>query len=135
MKSRTDIEAMTDEERRIATAELVGWKCQEGEEPRYGGTFKQAAWISPKGSIRHIAWQEKTVVGLPDYLGSLDACHEAESILPEEACVGAFVDALISVCQNGHLCDRDGDYDYPACFGFAHATARQRNTAFLMVLL
>lgn len=72
---------MSPEEQRIAIAESVGWKHQKGEEPVYGGSFQAAGWFSPKGKFHKSDWTFKSVFGLPDFVGDLNAMHSVEATL------------------------------------------------------
>lgn len=130
MKTREEIEAMPDDDRRIRTAELCGWKWHKPFKRR---AEKNVLAGPKKGSVT--VWRDGTLGGgagaLPDYLNSLDAMHEAEKELgghqlPDYA---------------GHLRDVVSHERKPltqiAHGSFAHisATPRQRNCAFLMTLL
>lgn len=107
MKTREQIEAMSDEERRIKTAELCGWKFKKSD------IWISKRWFNPDGG--------PTESFPPNYLNSLDAMYGAEKTIPilDRAW---FVSALMEVAGGEHF----------LCY---HATARQRNVAFLMVML
>lgn len=102
MKTREQIEAMSDEERRIKTAELCF--------PEFP-VFKQG------NELRH-QYPENRTGPVYSYPTDLNAMHGAELWLKErnDFLYGEFCDLLYD----------NGGYS---------ATARQRNTAFLMVML
>jgi len=112
MRTREYVESLSDKERRIRTAEICGWSdCYKQSDGLLCG-------ITPPDS-RGIRWDSQ----LPNYLTDLNAMHEAEKMI---------------------LQDEDGDIRTALyyrrlddlCVGHGwHATARQRNTAFLMVML
>ena len=69
---------MSPEAQRIAIAEACGWQPLLGDPWKSNG---QKAWMFPGWSVeRFIRLGEPAVYidGLPDYLDSLDAMHEAE---------------------------------------------------------
>jgi len=117
MRTREYVESLSDEERRIRTAELCGWSdCYKQSD----GLLCGIAPLDPNG----IRWDSQ----LPDYLTDLNAMHEAEKALD-------FDDAT----DAGALKYRYAANLYNMCVPLEHqpvrATARQRNTAFLMVML
>ena len=59
---------MTDQEIRIAVAEVAGWKRQRGTPIVYGGTHIKSGWLNKKG---------KFYTTLPDYTNDLNAIREA----------------------------------------------------------
>ena len=76
---------MTPEAQRIAIAEACGWTWSDGEEPCYGGSYKQAGWTSPTGEFYGGEWTCKSSsLGLPDYITDLNAMHEAEKVLTDD---------------------------------------------------
>lgn len=135
MKTREEIEAMSDADRRIKTAELCGWKAA-GE---FSGT---KVWEIPNFMFPTTA----SVETLPDYLNSLDAMAEIERWLDDTTghmsvrChIRDYLLNLMQIClpdphkklwENGDFLGTWGD-----CVFAYTATARQRNTAFLMTLL
>lgn len=114
---------MSPEAQRIAIAESVGWKHHKGEEPVYGGTFKEAGWTSPKGRFHKSDWASKSVFGLPDYLRDLNAMHEAEKAL-EPSIIKAYVSWIWQVMATSN----------EALIGTIHATATQRAEAYLRTI-
>ena len=121
---------MTPEAQRIAIAEACGWTWSDGEEPCYGGSYKQAGWTSPTGEFYGGEWTCKSSsLGLPDYITDLNAMHEAEKVLkyfPDylfhlREIVGPFPDAM----------SEWSDYLWQ---DVVHATAAQRAEAFLRTL-
>jgi len=109
MKTREEIEAMSDEERTTATAELCNW-VRDGD-----------GWRGPSGLFYH---------QLPvNYLLSRDYMSMAEDVLaqidiPDVRLKYSY--AIQEVLGLGNMATR---------FDYIMATARQRNTAFLMVML
>jgi len=111
MRTREYVESLSDEERRIRTAII----CRE-------------KFLGP------MPMNTKMVIDqLPDYLNDLNACHEAEKTMtPDqldqyESRLNRIVDAdwiaLPSTIET---------YIYSCRF---HASSKQRNTTFLMVML
>lgn len=119
MKTREFVEAMSDEDRIIKTAELCGgWKIVpyvDVPHGRYEGCFSALKLVT------HIGF-------LPDYLNSLDVMHAATKKMPP-----LYWDNLCHVTRTPWL--KCGHFDYADLSAIANATARQRNTAFLMVML
>lgn len=64
---------MKPEAQRIAIAEACGWRPAE-DHPQMGKVWTPPSWCA---DASHYPLND-----LPDYLGSLDAMHEAENILP-----------------------------------------------------
>jgi len=110
---------VSPEAQQIAIAEACGWEYLPGEEPTYGGNYKVALWFrkNPIARVR-TRWQEKSRIGLPDYLSDLNAMHEAEKVL------GGFNDP-----RWGTYCSYLDDL--PSRIA---ATAAQRAEAFLRTL-
>lgn len=129
MKTREEIEAMSDEERGIATAELCGWKYEEGESPRYGGVYKRAGWISPTCDFIESDWHGKTEIGLLDYLNDLNAMSVACAHLGNEQHAD-FREALWGIITMDAAGTPD-DFER----AYAEASALQKNSALLMTLL
>ena len=63
---------MTPEAQRIAIAEACGWKIETH-------TYRAGCWISPEGKTSC-----RSILALPDYLGDLNAIHEAEKKLTDQ---------------------------------------------------
>jgi hypothetical protein len=67
---------MSPEKQRIATAEACGWVMKTEQVNHTGGyqwTETREFWVSPTGKRGE----------LPDYLGDLNAMHEAEEVMTE----------------------------------------------------
>lgn len=136
-----NIDAMTDEQKRIAIAELYGisstrfrfWYCgHDNKKPfRYFDTRKEAETDRRKelkwgcGEVEEFTDLER----IPDYLNSLDAMHEAEERLyRDHVQAEAYFKALErEVSRTKHSGTALG-------FQLINATARQRADAFLKVL-
>lgn len=125
MKTCEQIEAMSDEERRFKTAELCGWKVGPS-------LFHEGTWslFDPSGkqrggswSLKVDAWKEKIrgFPKIPDYLNSLDVAQETWQ------CMGWEEKNECTECLKHVVKEAD-------CVAY-WATARQRNTALLMVML
>lgn len=137
MKTREEIEAMTDEERRIKTAELCGtmdrWVLRKRglfycpDAKGYTSDIRDAWILTEAEANKHVYPHDKPVTKhrapMPDYLNSLDAMHEALKTMPDELYWPNFYDTLAEVVR-GYV-QRD----------IMEATARHRNEAFLMVML
>ncbi len=128
MKTREEIEAMSDEERRIKTAELCGWSVYNEKAtidymwaPGHISTVVPK-WINSNNDGRY-------AMELPDYLNSLDAMHEAERVMDDCECE-YYEQSIREIDWEG-----DGYLLSPIDNWVIHATARARNTAFLMVML
>lgn len=124
MKTREEIEAMSDEERRIKTAELCGWRrIYNSINYGLGVNGFPAAYQGDLNSV-----EAREIV--PDYLNSLDAMHEAERIM-KDAQAYEYREALRSIAVLYHF--NDG---MCGCSGLEFfSSAHQRNCAFLMVML
>lgn len=121
MKTKEEIEKMSDSERRVKTAELCDWKEIKLDGFRYGGfpSMEEEKFIEgPCGRWRTAA----SFYTLPDYLNDLNAMTEAERYLPSVR--------LLSYYESLALVDGHGEGPM-----LIFSTARQRNTAFLMVML
>jgi len=119
---------MTPEAQRIAIAEECGWTWSDGEEPCYGGIYKQAGWTSPTGEFYGGDWTCKSSsLGLPDYLNDLNAMHEAEKVLTEKR-IRSYAFILAEVLDTSPTVDLDDQ------FLNIHATASRRAEAFLRTL-
>ena len=109
---------MTPEAQRIAIAEACGWTWSDGEEPCYGGSYKQAGWTSPTGEFYGGEWTCKSSsLGLPDYITDLNAMHEAEKVL-----------------DYNQLCDMENSISFQFGAMPFHSTAGHRAEAFLRTL-
>jgi len=65
---------MTQQEKRIKIAQACGWKMLDGKEYK---------WEDPSGHIFE-DWS-KRVVMCPDYFNNLNACHDMEKVVLENA--------------------------------------------------
>lgn len=124
---------MKPEEQRIAIAEACGWKHHKGEEPTYGGTFKQAGWMSPANRFNRSDWTSKTANGLPDYLNDLNAMHEAEKLFDDKSIdtKSLYWDYLALIAMPEPF---PGDDTFLRDYVMIRATAAQRAEAFLRTI-
>lgn len=141
MKTRDEIEAMTDEERLIATAEATGnfqwWKGEVGWKTlvlKHKGEASNSAFEKVENRPTTDGWDNaRLVLFLPDYLNSLDSMAQAEKVFPEYTEL-EYASYLVQIC-----CPKADplakDYTLEEYAKTILATARQRNTAFLMVML
>jgi hypothetical protein len=109
---------MTPDQQRIAIATACGWKCA-------GHPDQLAATVGYHFACQFVLTPEGKLVthnSVPDYLGDLNAMHEAEKVLMDEQCV------FIRL----HL--RERLENHPASRYVWNATARQRAEAFLRTL-
>ena len=105
---------MSPEEQRIAIAKAVGWKAIDGV--RHIDPDSKI-WLRPgdNGDDYH------THRRLPDYLHSLDACHEMEKGLTGAECLE----------YEKHLNAATKHMKHITAFPMIHATAAQKCEAFL----
>ncbi len=132
------VNALTDEQRLIKTAELCGWtdiRIQPHEEPGPCRTDSTMEW---KGKRPGMNWKnlkgEPVEVGperIPPYLYSLDAMAEAETCLVGTD-IPEYSGALLMVVSAARKPLHDVA---PGSFGHVCASARDRNTAFLITML
>ena len=140
MKSKEEIEKMSDEERRIATAQLCGWRMETLPDSQFEcGSHEcrsdiHIRWINPDPSCKYATTlHQGSVSPLPNYLNSLDAMHEAEwGFLTSPHRWNLFRRTLSSICAAHFEEARKGAIMSPDPI---FSTARQRNVAFLMVML
>jgi len=117
-------ENMSDEELRRTVAELCGWK----HEPKMLRPWVNPAMIAHAKTLPQKGAHVGSRVNLPDYVGSLDAMHEAEKMLSDEQ-HDRFKDALLAgIDPKAHLSDAF-IYRY-----FVSATAKQRAIAFVKTM-
>lgn len=118
--NREAVEKMTDTQRRIATGKILGWEVVpfvETDNGRYRGFFPD---------LKNVTEVEL----LPDYLNSLDDMHEAEKMLD-----GSVPRAISNYSRFlEEITGQKPQIPGPTSFVW-HATARQKNTAFLMTML
>lgn len=112
---------MSPEKQRIAVAEACGWTpCWQL------GTL--SGWFSPVGIPQNQL--PKPLAGLPDYLNSLDAVHEAEKVLTAKQ-LPVYSQLLTEALSNAVMATESSPianiYEW-------HATANQRAEAFLRAL-
>lgn len=119
MKTREEIEGMSEEDRWIATAEIC---------------FPEFSVFWDEGELRHFYSEGRSGPAL-NYLNSLDAMHEAEACFE-------LVDNVMNrreyIKNLAQIVEVDTDmerWSFIQDFILLHATALQRNTAFLMVML
>lgn len=116
MKTREEIEVMGDEVRRIKTAELCGWTSIQN-------------WTGFRN--KELA-ARNDYTDVPDYLNSLDAMHGAEKTLDNERLQSWYGHKLAKICGDDFYEIHKGEM---LTYSFWHATACQRNCAFLMTML
>lgn len=126
MKTRADIEAMSEDERQIKTAALRGWTDCGKIEGRHGRLFGK----SPV---------QKVPLLLPDYLNSHDAMHSALQVMDKrqrEQFVVCLEESDPAWCF--HPKAYIGYIEHPAdsIFDtFINRSAKDLNAAFLMVMM
>jgi len=115
----------TPDQLRICIAEACGWK----RFPRADDTeFDPPRWVDPTGEMTH------TLVSMPDYAGSLDAMHTAESTLdPKQAHEMERVLQRI-VFKEGNTDENWATGDGSIKTLMFHASAHQRALAFVRAL-
>lgn len=118
-----------------AIAEACGWKFVLRDErpgcPKYPHWRCPAGWLysDSKFAKAYLDDRGSPVLSLPDYVNSLDAMHEAESVLDDEL-LGDYVNCLryiVGGAEPRHY----GGLDIKDAFIFVRATAMQRAEAFL----
>lgn len=128
MKTREEIEAMFDEERRIRTAEIRGWTDVGVRFTSYDELgITCVLGTDPVNRMKNRR--------IPDCLNSLGAMHEAEVVFESVDNVmlrREYVKNLADVVEVNTDMER---WSFIQDFILLHATARQRNCAFLMTLL
>lgn len=117
---------MTDNEVRIAMAEVDGWVLEIREQ--YAGVKKVCGYgknihLGLGSADRDFATH---CASLPEYLTDLNVVHEVEKKLTEKL-RGDYIEHLSEVCH----CDGWEIMDTPDRFDMVHATARQRCEAIL----
>lgn len=117
----TKPEEMTDEQLRLAIAELAGWKREEL-------LVFRAEWEA-KDRVSGGAMDE---AGVPDYLDDLNAVHEVEELLTDPAEFTEYGEALSRLLNDAHR--GEPRWLGPTSYHYAHATARQRCIALVRVL-
>ena len=110
---------MTNEEKRIAIAEICGWQII-GRPDQYD---------PPKGFPSGVLMTAKNVQDVPDYLNDLNAMHDAENEVFKRNMQGTWLAAMVEIASG-----ETGIHwsDYADCPEMAHTTAAQRGDAFLM---
>jgi hypothetical protein len=108
---------MTPDQQRIAIAQACGWTNFSS------GTHKGATLYGQHPNARSSSWE------LPNYLGDLNAMHEAEKVLTQEQMID--YSRHVGKAVTSHLpASRAAWMD----FKLIHATAAQRAEAFLRTL-
>ena len=112
---------MTHNEQRIAIAKVCGWTAEQDSNGWWRARHKLTGnavelWLSERN-----VWS----VGIPDYLGDLNAMHEAEQVL--------FCDKWKWLAYVNNLNEMPSLQDEWLCVSI-HATAPQRAQAFLRTL-
>lgn len=108
---------MTNAEINVAIAEACGWVFHEGEEPRYGGTYKRRGWSNGK------KWR----INPPSYCTDLNEMHKVEKTILKSYW-GNYSAHLSYITRNGSELDNLETYKK------IHASARQRAEAFLRTI-
>lgn len=118
----TETNVMTPEAQRIAIAEACGWQLKEGP---LGVSFYYLPNTFPIGAT--------PTYGLPDYLNSLDAMHEAEKLIEDDLkqCE-EYGRQLIRIVLDVKTDGVPATYSGVVCV--SRATAPQRAEAFLRTL-
>lgn len=130
MSDLPKLSELTPEQKRAMIAEACGWEKVPRENFE---KFPLVTWpVFEKGGKRASIITDT----LPDYLGSLDAMHEAEMAIPRHD-LGAYTMQLRRIIQRDcntpeHYVDGCDRAQLIADFWFYHATASQRAEAFLL---
>lgn len=117
------LKIMTDEQIRIAVAEVMGWKLSPDRD-RFGNQYYVLNEVYVKAGEFPISAK-----GLPNYPEDLNAMAEARKTLTKDQ-MEAYHDNLHEVTSRNH----DGENDKVATMLMVDATARQRAEAFLRTL-
>ncbi len=118
-----ELAKLMPEEKRIAIAEACGWtKCRLAIRGAGGGTRKPTAHGFPPG--------RNYEASCPNYLGSLDAMHAAEKVIPKAGNFLLYESRLKDIVLRDWRGTGDGQ-SYANSFPI-HATAAQRAEAFLL---
>lgn len=115
----TSLTPMTDDKIRVRIAEACGYSIKEFKcvGAKYAGLYKGGERVADVYlKNKHVLWRYT-----PNYLHSLDACHEMEKSFTTGEQWSAYYDALDELCS--------ADDNDPRS-----ATARQRATAFVKTL-
>jgi hypothetical protein len=116
---------MTPEQQRIAIAEACGWTRCEGSM----GFHQTLADEKSKQCGGRWSWFE-----IPNYLGDLNAMHEAEQVLSEEQ-KEQFVFWMNHIHPSADIHHSDDQWDFRLeVFSLVHSPASQRAEAFLRTL-
>lgn len=110
---------MKTEKQLIAIAEACGWRTYSGDTSRFHDHISNQPLFERENMTTPEGWDAHTVHDLPDYLGCLNAMHEAEKVLNHDQLLRYW----------GHLMNICGDRYRPIL-----ATAAQRAEAFLRTL-
>ena len=122
---------MTPEEQRIELAKLDGWKTPDDPEVmklKVGWVMPEKWWMDPKGVLQ---FQHS----MPDYLNDLNAVHELEKKLFDNASMderSLWLDTL-AVCCNWPDTKNAADLKFEVQYRCARATATQHCEAILKV--
>ena len=111
---------MTPEAQRIAIAEACGWFRDPS------GGFTVPRYVNEREDAEALGPEE-----LPDYLGSLDAMHEAETVLTDWPKYQA---ELFMATNPGWAADKPVHIQNYLARNFVRATAAQRAEAFLRAI-
>jgi hypothetical protein len=121
---------MTPDQQRIAIAEACGWTAEQDSNGYWRAVSHKHGnavelWLSERS-----VWSS----GIPDYLGDLNAMHEAEKVFWDTGKAMEFTNQLVGiVClARGFRWDKGTPDDHLMCL--SHATAAQRAEAFLRTL-
>lgn len=126
---------MTPEAQRIAIAEACGWEYHTN-----GGDGNYKGWIGPNNTFRKSMWRPWFKESeLPDYLNSLDACHEMEMRLGEFES-HLYSNHLFNLLKPHQIDSADNEkygapqLAWPGVYQMIHAAAAQRCEAFLKTI-
>lgn len=118
---------MTPEQKRIAIAELCGWKWVKNHCFKNGSFMGSESfgdgWRRPNSDFVTDNPSE-----LPDYTNCLNAMHEAEKVFTQEDQKHRYLEALAEVVMSG----KDYAIDAGHAWLVTHATAAKRADAFLL---
>jgi hypothetical protein len=116
---------MTIESQQIAIAEACGWKYTDNDPEQY------PYWLSPKGDSRYGNPLDANLFpkAFPDYLGDLNAIHEAEKLVDIDRYV-------VNLCQVHGILQTELFYanSHGTMFLLLRSTAAQRAEAFLRTI-
>jgi len=132
----SDLDKLTDDEKRVKIAILCSWKWVENPVNKIGGYWERGT-LGVDGYERGDWGSRELGVGLPDYLSDLNAMNLAEHTL-DCSQREKYAETLYRFIPAGECtisASYEGVYDFEGYFGLLHATAAQRAEAFLRAVL